>query len=311
MVYTKMVHKELSKLSNNLLTSKHRLRLLYHNLRRLYHNHLLIMNNLRMGAKRNQHKPIIFGNCKAVLQTVIMVYFAANLVFGEEEEETKFCKRGWTEFVGDRKQWERECLINDARKMSPCCNETADYLEERYEKYIKLCPILEGECKCNFQEQRVDGFAYGDMSDPVSWTKPNISCTHKCQLHQLKVVPSLRSPRSLFPVGLKKIEYVFKLYGGLEKSCTIMVYIHSFDSKKIEEVSKKNNQTKVSDCKKDILVLWNNSNFVDFDPNIKEFLKKFIKNKKLDVKRRGTHLGFISFSNSKGSNQRSTENWKN
>ena len=93
-----------------------------------------------MRAKRYQRKPIIFGNCKEVLQTVIMIYFAANLVFGEKESE--FCKRGWSEFVKDRKQWERECSNKDDIKRPPCCNETFHYLEDRYEDYIKLCPIV-------------------------------------------------------------------------------------------------------------------------------------------------------------------------
>ena len=96
-----------------------------------------------MRAKRYQHKPIIFGNCK-VLHTVIMIYFAANLVFGEEESE--FCKGGWSEFVKDRKQWEMECLCEDDIKISPCCNETFDYLENRYKYYIKFCPIVGELC---------------------------------------------------------------------------------------------------------------------------------------------------------------------
>ena len=61
-----------------------------------------------------QNKPIIFGNCKEVLATVIMFYFAANLVFGAEENETEFCRRGWSEFVNDRKKWESECLNEDS-----------------------------------------------------------------------------------------------------------------------------------------------------------------------------------------------------
>ena len=55
----------------------------------------------------------------------------------------------------------------------------------------------------------------------------------------------------------------------------------------------------VSDCKKDILVLWDNLNFVssEYFPAAKKFLKKFIKNKKLRVGKQGTYLGFITFSN--------------
>ena len=90
-----------------------------------------------MGDKRNQRKPIIFGNCKGILQTVIMFYFAANLVFGEEEKESEFCRTGWSEFVEDRQLWQRKCLNE-----SYCCNETAKYLEDRYQNYIKLCPII-------------------------------------------------------------------------------------------------------------------------------------------------------------------------
>ena len=69
-----------------------------------------------------------------------MFYFAANLVFGEEKSE--FCETGWSEFVKDRKHWEKECLNEDAINMSPCCKETAEYLEDRYENYVKLCHIV-------------------------------------------------------------------------------------------------------------------------------------------------------------------------
>ena len=92
-----------------------------------------------MRAERYQRKPIIFGNCKEVLRTVMMIFFAANLVFGEEESE--FCKRGWSEFVEDVKQYKRECLNEYDIKRPPCCNETCNYLEDRYEDYVKLCPI--------------------------------------------------------------------------------------------------------------------------------------------------------------------------
>ena len=95
-----------------------------------------------MRAKRNQRKPIIFGNCKEVLQAVIIIYFAGNVVFGEfEKEESEFCEKGWSEFVKDRKQWERQCRSEDDIKISPCRNETADYLQNRYKEYIKFCPI--------------------------------------------------------------------------------------------------------------------------------------------------------------------------
>ena len=90
-----------------------------------------------MRSKQNQRKPVIFCNCKEVLQTVIIFYFAANLVFGEEEKESKFCRMKWSEFVENRELWERKCSNE-----SHCCNETAKYLEDRYQNYIKLCPII-------------------------------------------------------------------------------------------------------------------------------------------------------------------------
>ena len=53
----------------------------------------------------------------------------------------------------------------------------------------------------------------------------------------------------------------------------------------------------VSDCKKDILVLWDNSNSANAShyPVAKKFLKRFIKSEKLSVEEQGTHLGFITF----------------
>ncbi|CAB4008466.1 Hypothetical predicted protein [Paramuricea clavata] len=95
-----------------------------------------------MRVKRNKHKPIIFSNCKNVLATAMMFYFAANLVFGAEENETQFCRSGWSEFVNDRKKYESECLNEDSVRASPCCKATAGYLEQRYENYIKWCPIV-------------------------------------------------------------------------------------------------------------------------------------------------------------------------
>jgi hypothetical protein len=94
-----------------------------------------------MRVKQNKHKPIIFGNCREVLATVIVFYFTANLVFGAEEE-TEFCGRRWSEFVNDRKKWETECLNEDSVRASLCCTATAGYLEHRYEDYIKWCPIV-------------------------------------------------------------------------------------------------------------------------------------------------------------------------
>ena len=52
----------------------------------------------------------------------------------------------------------------------------------------------------------------------------------------------------------------------------------------------------ISECKKDILVLWDNYKYVGLNPNVKRFLKNFVANKKLGVEEQGTHLGFISFS---------------
>ena len=95
-----------------------------------------------MTSKPFGRKPIIFVYFKEVLQTVVMSYFAVNHVFGEMTEESEFCKKGWSEFKNDRKQWEKECLNVDSINMSWCCNETAEYLEYRYESYIKCCPIM-------------------------------------------------------------------------------------------------------------------------------------------------------------------------
>ena len=54
---------------------------------------------------------------------------------------------------------------------------------------------------------------------------------------------------------------------------------------------------KILECKKDILVLWDNSNSIGNHYNqVFEFIKKFIKNKDLNVGKDGTHLGFITFS---------------
>ena len=95
-----------------------------------------------MGAKQKQRKPIVFGSCKEVLQIVIMLYFAANLVFGRREEESEFCKRGWFEFVKERVHWEKKCLNESTINTTSCCKKTAKYLEERYENYITWCPIV-------------------------------------------------------------------------------------------------------------------------------------------------------------------------
>ena len=64
------------------------------------------------------------------------------------------------------------------------------------------------------------------MSGPVIWKKPNISCPHKIQVHNLKVNPDVKSPHN-FTVGLNEIRYIFELYGGLKKSCDIMIYVQS------------------------------------------------------------------------------------
>ncbi|CAB3993407.1 Hypothetical predicted protein, partial [Paramuricea clavata] len=93
-------------------------------------------------VKQNKHKPIILGNCKEVLATVIVFYFTASLVIGAEENETEFCRRRWSEFVNDRKIWETACLNEDSVRASLCCTATAGYLEHRYLDYIKWCPIV-------------------------------------------------------------------------------------------------------------------------------------------------------------------------
>ena len=95
-----------------------------------------------MGAKQRQRKPIIFGSCRGVLQTVIMLCFAANLVFARKEEESEFCKRGWSEFVKDNVHWEKKCLNESIISTSSCCKKTKKYFEERYKNYITLCPIF-------------------------------------------------------------------------------------------------------------------------------------------------------------------------
>lgn len=94
----------------------------------------------KMRAKRTQRKPIIFGNSKEVLQAIVMIFVWANIIFGDEESQ--FCKKRWSEFIKDRKQWESECLNNETIRMSQCCETTADFLEYIYEKYITLCPIV-------------------------------------------------------------------------------------------------------------------------------------------------------------------------
>ncbi|XP_028409410.1 uncharacterized protein LOC114532012 [Dendronephthya gigantea] len=126
--------------------------------------------------------------------------------------------------------------------------------------------------------------------------KPNISCRHKFQLRRLKVEPDVRSPHS-FPVGFNKIKNIFQLYGGREKSCDIMVYVRSCKGEGEETEKTIKEDTRKRGCKKDILVLWDNSKFFGLNPHVK-ILKKFIKNEKLGVEEQGTHLGFISFSNS-------------
>ena len=78
-------------------------------------------------VKQNKHaKPIIFGNCKEVLQTAMMLYFASNIVLGEEESE--FCKKGWSELVRDVKTWKTSCSKEKLAKMWPCCDPIENYL---------------------------------------------------------------------------------------------------------------------------------------------------------------------------------------
>ena len=92
-------------------------------------------------VKQDSRKPIIFGNCKKVWATVLMFYFSANLVFGVDEDESEFCKRRWSEFLQDRILWETECLNDGDISTTLCCRETAEYLEKRYDNYVKWCPI--------------------------------------------------------------------------------------------------------------------------------------------------------------------------
>ena len=55
----------------------------------------------------------------------------------------------------------------------------------------------------------------------------------------------------------------------------------------------------ISECKKDILILWDNSASVginNFKDKVLPFLKKLVTNAKLNVGKEGTHLGFTTFS---------------
>jgi hypothetical protein len=95
-----------------------------------------------MRVNRNRRKPIIFGNCKEVLATGIMFYFIVNLVFGEEDNETELCKRKWSELVSDKMRCTNPYSHEDTRIMTPCCVATSVYLEQRYQNYIRSCPIV-------------------------------------------------------------------------------------------------------------------------------------------------------------------------
>ena len=95
-----------------------------------------------MRVNRNRHKPIIFGNCKEVLATGIMFYFLVNLVFGEEDNETEFCKRKWSELVSDKARCTNPYSHGDTAILTPCCEATSAYLEQRYQNYIRSCPIV-------------------------------------------------------------------------------------------------------------------------------------------------------------------------
>ena len=56
----------------------------------------------------------------------------------------------------------------------------------------------------------------------------------------------------------------------------------------------------ISDCKKDILILWDNSVSVgkyNFRDVVLPFLIKLVNSTQLNVAKNGTHLGFITFSN--------------
>ena len=95
-----------------------------------------------MRGNQNKHKSIIFANWKEVLATVIMFHFAINLAFGEDENETEFCRRQWSELVNDKKEWNNQCLHKNTVIKTPCCVATTGYIEQRYQNYIRWCPIV-------------------------------------------------------------------------------------------------------------------------------------------------------------------------
>ncbi len=54
----------------------------------------------------------------------------------------------------------------------------------------------------------------------------------------------------------------------------------------------------ISECRKDILLLWDVSNSLKKEgfKQVKKFLKELIQTKSLNVKKDGTHIAFIVFS---------------
>ncbi|XP_028404367.1 uncharacterized protein LOC114527004 [Dendronephthya gigantea] len=65
------------------------------------------------------------------------------------------------------------------------------------------------------------------------------------------------------------------------------------------------------ECKKDILVLWDNSNSISpHYEDVFKFMKKLIRNKDLNVGEDGTHLGFITFSDGQSLDLRRKERTK-
>ena len=177
-----------------------------------------------MTGYQNRHKPIIFANCKEVLAIVIMFCFTTNLAFGEDENETEFCRRQWSELVNDKREWNTQCLHKNIAINTPCCVATTVYLEQRYQNYIRWCPIVESRCACNYADRDVNHIVFNFNPKQVFWTKPNFTCPHKILFNRKKVEPKKESPHN-FSVGLYYINYIFELYGGMNATCTVNVNV--------------------------------------------------------------------------------------
>ena len=65
---------------------------------------------------------------------------------------------------------------------------------------------------------------YTNMSNPISWENPHVTCPHKFLVKRLTIEPNVKPPHS-FPVGLNEIKNNFEMYGGIKMPCTIMVYV--------------------------------------------------------------------------------------